>query len=94
MGRAVRDCGDTCQSGLVAGLAEITSSREARSREVPMREGQFFARAIEPRRGCRFLAKAIRRQGAVHQAGLAARARSHSGAGGRSGLMPGGAGPE
>ena len=43
------------RSGLVSRV-----HAKARSREVPMSEGQFFARALGPRRWSRFSTKAIR----------------------------------
>jgi hypothetical protein len=70
-----------CQGGLACLTSDRAGRREARSahnhgftrrryrREVPMRKGQFFARALGPCRWSRFSAKAIRGQSAVRPAG-------------------------
>jgi hypothetical protein len=60
-----------CQGGLACLTSDRAGRREARSahdhgftrrryrREVPMRKGQFFTRALGPRRWSRFSAKAV-----------------------------------
>jgi hypothetical protein len=69
VGRAVRGCCVVVRAGRrPVGLRSRVHAK-ARSREVPMRKGQFFARALGPRRWSRFSAKAIRGQGVVRQAG-------------------------
>ena len=71
-------CDRAGPSGLAAWSSERAGGRSAHdhgftrrrySREAPMRKGQFFSRALGPRRWSLFLAKVIRGQGVVRQAG-------------------------